>query len=1049
MRPSLSAQPPRSVPPGRLNRILQPLPVTRLIRAGALLVLIALLGSGIYSVSSATSAKQNPAAADAVARRSYPKGAPSGIAPASPASAYRPLLTPLFSGTPTIQTFAGDCSTPKTVFDVQDSDKTVCAHVTGGSFFWQLIWSNANFVAVQTNPITSDPQDITFTLSSTSSLGDWRVILFEPFGGTVQAVTAFTVVDSGNPVADLAISTSTLNETVAAGSQAIFSVQVTNFGPSAASNVQLTDAVPANTSFVSYTQVSGPVFSCSNPSAGGTGTTTCTVATLNRGDTALFLATYQVDNSVTTGTVISDTSNVTSDTFDNHTGASSTADDNNNTSTATATAVANPCVITPPANIDVPADTGQAGAVVTYSDPTFTGNCGSTGTFDENGNPIPVISCNPPSGSFFSAGTSTVLCTSQTGTSATFLVTVENPGGLSITLNGANPLAVECGDDFADPGATAVDANGQSVPVTITNPTGFDPSAPATGTYTITYTATEGSNSTSTTRTVTVADTKAPDITVAGANPYKIELGTCLPFVDPGVSASDACAGSEPVTSTISGPGGLTSIDTNTAGTYTITYTASDGTHTGTATRTVLVGNFPPDEANLGNSVAPPVIKLLGGDSEAHTVTAECGTFVDPGATATTACGSPLTYTVTGTVDSHTPGSYTLTYTTTDPSNNLSASVTRVVIITPDATAPVITLNGTTPMTVECHTTFTDPGAVAHDACAGDFAATASGTVDANTPGTYTITYNATDPSGHAATPVTRTVNVVDTTAPVVTPPAAVTLQTGANGTSCGVTVSNLDGTLGTATATDSCQGALPTTRSGVPSGNFFPVGQTTLTYSATDANGNTGSATQVVTVVDTTPPAISCPVNITVYLPLNTTATSTVVNYTPPVGTDNCGGATTTQTAGLPSGASFPVGTTTNTFTVTDASNNTASCSFTVTVLYDFTGFFSPVMNPPTLNVVKAGSGIPVKFSLSGNKGLNIFAVGFPVDGSIPCDATAPVVDLTATVTAGGSSLSYDAGSDQYNYVWKTDSSWAGTCRQLQVKLNDGSVHVANFKFK
>jgi hypothetical protein len=57
------------------------------------------------------------------------------------------------------------------------------------------------------------------------------------------------------------------------------------------------------------------------------------------------------------------------------------------------------------------------------------------------------------------------------------------------------------------------------------------------------------------------------------------------------------------------------------------------------------------------------------------------------------------------------------------------------------------------------------------------------------------------------------------------------------------------------------------------------------------------------------------------------------VVTYTTPVGSDNCGGATTAQTAGLPSGSTFPVGTTPNTFEVTDASGNKTSCSFTVTV--------------------------------------------------------------------------------------------------------------------
>src|SRR5438093_3929839 len=59
----------------------------------------------------------------------------------------------------------------------------------------------------------------------------------------------------------------------------------------------------------------------------------------------------------------------------------------------------------------------------------------------------------------------------------------------------------------------------------------------------------------------------------------------------------------------------------------------------------------------------------------------------------------------------------------------------------------------------------------------------------------------------------------------------------------------------------------------------------------------------------------------------------SAVVTYSAPVGTDNCAGALTTQTCGVASGSSFPVGVTTNVFLVTDAAGNTATCSFTVTV--------------------------------------------------------------------------------------------------------------------
>jgi hypothetical protein len=119
------------------------------------------------------------------------------------------------------------------------------------------------------------------------------------------------------------------------------------------------------------------------------------------------------------------------------------------------------------------------------------------------------------------------------------------------------------------------------------------------------------------------------------------------------------------------------------------------------------------------------------------------------------------------------------------------------------------------------------------------------------------------------------------------------------------------------------------------------------------------------------------------------------------------------------------------------------------VTVVYNFSGFFQPVDNPPTVNLVNAGSAIPVKFSLSGNHGLGILAAGYPVSQQIACNDGAPISTVEETVASGGSSLSYDATTDQYIYVWKTAKAWKGTCRQLIVKLNDGSSHLANFRFK
>ena len=116
---------------------------------------------------------------------------------------------------------------------------------------------------------------------------------------------------------------------------------------------------------------------------------------------------------------------------------------------------------------------------------------------------------------------------------------------------------------------------------------------------------------------------------------------------------------------------------------------------------------------------------------------------------------------------------------------------------------------------------------------------------------------------------------------------------------------------------------------------------------------------------------------------------------------------------------------------------------------VYEWTGFFRPVDNPPTLNSVKAGRAIPVKFSLNGDQGLDIFEDGYPKSYKIDCNSTTDVDGIEETMAAGKSSLSYDAGTDQYIYVWKTEKAWAGDCRQLVVKLNDGKSYYANFKFK
>src|SRR5207253_3045064 len=140
------------------------------------------------------------------------------------------------------------------------------------------------------------------------------------------------------------------------------------------------------------------------------------------------------------------------------------------------------------------------------------------------------------------------------------------------------------------------------------------------------------------------------------------------------------------------------------------------------------------------------------------------------------------------------------------------------------------------------------------------------------------------DAAGNSTT-ASQNVTVVDTSPPVLTAPANVSVATGP-GAACGLLVS--DAALGAATATDNCAGSAAITRTGVPAGNFFPVGTTTITYTATDAAGNGTSAQQTVTVIDDTPPVISgASADKPALWPPNHQLVDVTVSY---AATDNCG---------------------------------------------------------------------------------------------------------------------------------------------------------------
>ena len=491
------------------------------------------------------------------------------------------------------------------------------------------------------------------------------------------------------------------------------------------------------------------------------------------------------------------------------------------------------------------------------------------------------------------------------------VVTVQDTMPPVITLNGANPMTVECHGSFSDPGAQANDACAGGVAVKTSG--SVDTNSP--GTYTITYVATDTSgNSATNTRTVNVVDTTGPAILYSFTNLVLNAVTNCSALM-PDVTgtnyimAFDACSGTNLI---------ITQTPTNLAvlpeGTNTVVIAVADQSgNTNYSTNTIVV-----------QDLTPPVITLNG----LAIMTVEChGSFSDPGATATDNCAL-AGLTTNGAVDANSPGSYTITYVATDTSGN-SATNTRTVnvvdttgpailysftnlvlnavtncsalmpdvtgtnyimafdacsgtnliitqtptnlavlpegtntvviavadqsgntnystntIVVQDLTPPVITLNGLAIMTVECHGSFSDPGATATDNCALA-GLTTNGTVDANSPGSYTITYVATDAAGNSSTN-TRTVNVVDTTPPVVTliGPPLMTNWIGSMFLDPG------------ATAYDLCAGALPVTTNGVVNTNT--AGTYHVQYVATDPANNSATNSRTVVVVAPTPPVIS-----------------------------------------------------------------------------------------------------------------------------------------------------------------------------------------------
>ena len=414
-------------------------------------------------------------------------------------------------------------------------------------------------------------------------------------------------------------------------------------------------------------------------------------------------------------------------------------------------------------------------------------------------------------------------------TQTTRTVTVEDTVPPALALIGGASVTLECPANYIEEGATADDACEGDLAGRIQIEGSVDDRTP--GVYTLTYSVVDGEGNAAApvTRTVTVVDTVAPSLALRGNATVTIECGTT--YRDDGATAEDACNGTLDGDIVLGG-----SVDSTTPGAYTLTYDVSDSAGNAAAriSRTVVV-----------EDTTPPEI-ALNGDAQVEVVRGQ--SYIELDATATDACAGDLTADIAvdgSAVDVNTVGDYTVTYDAVDSANNSAVQETRLVrVVTGDR--PVITLRGAALVVVECTASFSDEGAAASDTEDGDLAGdivVGGDIVNTGALGVYILTYDVSDSSGNRADQVTREIRVEDNTPPVITILGAnpATLIAG------GLYID--EGAM----ALDVCRGDVTAFIQRENSVDITTPGEYQVTYTATDAVGNSIEAVRTVIVEEDT----------------------------------------------------------------------------------------------------------------------------------------------------------------------------------------------------
>ncbi len=299
--------------------------------------------------------------------------------------------------------------------------------------------------------------------------------------------------------------------------------------------------------------------------------------------------------------------------------------------------------------------------------------------------------------------------------------------------------------------------------------------------------------------------------------------------------------------------------------------------------------------------------------------------------------------------------------------------------------------------------------------------------------GEASLTFFATDVAGNVESPNAATVRI-DRTSPGIT--ASRTPMANAAGWNNGAVIVDFQCTDGLS-GVESCAAAQTLSSEGA---NQFASGN------AQDHAGNLAAAILSGINIDLTVPAVQVTgvANGAVYFlgSVPTAGCST---------TDALSGVAVSAVVATSGGSSNGVGMFTAACSgARDNAGNTGWASVSYAVHYVFSGFAAPVSNPPVVNGVKAGQTVPVKFGLGGDHGLDVLQGGVATSVLIGCASGAIEDPIEQTTTnPGASQFAYDPLTGLYQFNWKTEKAWAGSCRRLLVRLDDGTVHTADFRMR